>query len=296
MRWPFRRKSRAKGEPTVPSLAFPYYVDDAGLRTLADSLGIELPLTRESGSERRVKAEARGVGAERSRHESSQSMGHIHLNHLAAELKQSAAFRDVVDVLGLVPQVGDQSILSAALSHIEYMPPTDTDESELSERLKSAYSLERTRTVAAAKRAELKQVAAQNQLVIVRGTFEVVGSQEGVQDRGLTVRLTHLEAAEVVYESAETPSGAREREPADMPMPEGVGVEAVLPAEEAFTSAGLERLNRGTPFYGRFIGHSASFQETSGVLTCCAYAVWGMPRPVGLLDKVHNDYDFLEKT
>jgi hypothetical protein len=58
MRWSFRRKSRAKGEPTVPSLAFPYYVDDSGLRTLADSLGIKLPLTRETGSERRVKAQA----------------------------------------------------------------------------------------------------------------------------------------------------------------------------------------------------------------------------------------------
>jgi hypothetical protein len=293
MRLPLPRKRRAEGQQTVPSLAFPYYVDDGGLRTLADSLGIDLPLTRESGSERRVKAEARGVGAERSRHESSQSTGHIHLNHLAAELKQSAAFRDVVDVLGLVPLVGDQSILSAALSHIEYMPPTDNDETELAERLKAAYSLERTRTVAAAKRAELKQVAAQNQLVIVRGTFEVADIA-GAQGRGLTVRLTHLEASEVVYESAETPSGATDRQPVDMPMPEGVGVEAVLPAEDAFTSAGLERLNRGTPFYGRFIGHSASFEEASGVLTCCAYAVWGMPRPKGLLDKV-RDYDFLEK-
>ncbi len=294
MRWPHRRKSAAKAEPTVPSLAFPYYVDDTGLRTLADSLGIHLPLTRESGSERSVKLEARGVGGERSRHESSQSAGHIHLNLLAAELKRSAAFRDVVDVLGLVPPVGDRSILSAALSHIEYMPPTGAAESELSERLKSAYSLERARTVASAKRAELKQVAAQNQLVIVRGTFEAVAST-GSQHRGLSVRLTHLEASEVVYESAETPSDAPESEPAEMPMPEGVGVEAVLPAEELFTPAGLERLHRGTPFYGRFIGHSASFEETSGVLTCCAYAVWGMPRPSGLLDKV-RDYDFLEKT
>jgi hypothetical protein len=294
MRLPLRRKRRATVEQTVPSLAFPYYVDDDGLRTLADSLGIDLPLTRESGSGHRIKAEARGVGGERSRHESSQSTGHIHLNHLAAELKQSAAFRDVVDALGLVPQVGDQSILSAALSHIEYMPPAETDAGELAERLKSAYSVERARTVAAAKRAELKQVAAQNQLVIVRGTLEVV-DRSGGQGRGLTVRLTHLEAAEVVYESAETPTGAPEREPVDMPMPDEVGIEAVLPAEDAFTSAGLERLNRGTPFYGRFIGHSASFEETSGVLTCCAYAVWGMPRPKGLLDRV-RDYDFLEKT
>jgi hypothetical protein len=206
MRLSFRRKRKAKAGQTEPSLAFPYYVDDQGLRTLADSLGINLPLTRETGSERRIKGEARGVGAERSRHESSHSMGHIHLNHLAAELKQSAAFRDVVDALGLMPHVGDQSILSAAVSQIEYMPPSDTDESGLAERLKSAYNLERTRTVAAAKRAELKQVAAHNQLVIVRGTFEVV-DVPGAQGRGLTVRLTHLEAAEVVFESAETPSG-----------------------------------------------------------------------------------------
>jgi hypothetical protein len=294
MRWPLRRKSRAKGKQPDPILAFPYYVDDAGLRTLADSLGIDLPLTRERGSERRIKGEARGVGAERSRHESSESTGHIHLNRLAAELKLRAAFRDVVDVLGLVPRVRDQSILTAALGHVAYMPSTDTDESDLSERLMAAYSVERARTVAEAKRAELKQVAAQNQLVIVRGTFEVVSSP-GAPGSGLTLRLTHLEAAEVVYESAETPSGAPEREAVDMPMPEGVGVEVVLPAEDAFTSGALERLSRGSPFYGRFIGHSASFEETSGVLTCFAYAVWGMPRPAGLLDKVH-DYDFLEKT
>lgn len=78
-----------------------------------------------------------------------------------------------------------------------------------------------------------------------------------------------------------------------MPMPEEVGVEAVLPASDAFTAAGRERLNRGAPFYGRLIGHSASFDQRTGILTCSTYAVWGMPRPAALLANPRH-YDFLE--
>jgi hypothetical protein len=145
------------------------------------------------------------------------------------------------------------------------------------------------REIAQAKRAELRQVAKQNQLVIVRGTFEAISTESG-----RCVRLTHLEPAEVVYEGPESPEGDIDVGISEMPMPDEVGIVAVFPAEEAFTAAGRERLDRTAPFYGRIIGHSASFDERTGVLTCSAYAVWGMSRPAGLMASP-REYDFLER-
>jgi hypothetical protein len=262
-------------------------VDARGLRALADSLAIELPTLRETKRQRRLSAQAHGVGAEGAWEEGSQLEGHIHLNDLAAKLRQSAAYREIVDVLGLIPRVHDRGILDAALSHIENMPADEASE-PLSEKLQSAYEVERAREIASTKRQELQQVAIQNQLVILRGPFETVE----LGDR-TCVRLTHLEPSEVVPESVDTPEGEAPSEVKEMPMPEEVGIEAVLPAKECLTADGRERLGRGAPFYGRLIGHSASYDSATGILTCSAYAVWGMPRPKGLLDHPRH-YNFLE--
>lgn len=288
MRLRLRRTRPHETEQAPPTLAYPYYVDSRGLRALADSLAIELPTVREKKRDKRVSAQAHGLGGEGGWEEGRQLEGHIHLNVLAAQLKRSAAFREIIDVLGLIPQVHDRGILDAAISHMQNMP-TDEAIDALSEQLHSAYAIERAREIASAKRQELHQVAVQNQLVILRGTFETV-TQEGE----LTcVRLTHLEPSEVISESQGIPEGEVVSEVVELPMPEDVGIEAVLPAGEAFTAAGRERLSRGAPFYGRLIGHSASFDQSSGVLTCSAYAVWGMPRPAELLDRPRH-YDFLE--
>lgn len=283
-----RIRRRRKGEPTPPSLAFPYYVDDRGLRWLADSLGIELPTVRGRKHDTRVGAQAHGVGGEVGREEEHQLEGHIHLNVLVVELQRRVAFPDLVDVLGLIPQVQDERILDAAIAKIENMPAEEVND-RLSERLQAAYETERIRRIATAKRQELRQVALQNQLVILRGTFERVNCDDG---RTL-VKLTHLEPNELVSGSALTPEEETATGAAELPMPEEVGIEAVLPAADAFTADGSERLNRGAPFYGQLIAHSASFNQSSGVLTCSAYALWGMPRPKGLLDQP-SDYDFLE--
>lgn len=291
MLWPQRKKNTANQASQVPPLAFPYYVDNTGIRGLADSLGIDLPTVRERSSEKRLTLRARGVGGERGWHDTSQSEGHIHLNHLAARLKRSSAYRDVVDVLGLIPQVHDRGILRAAISHFEYMPSEGTGDDDLSGRLRSAYEAERTREIALAKREELKQVAMQNQLVILRGTFETIVTDNA--EGRVRVKLTHLEPSEVIYERLDTPESEIDSEATEMLMPDEVGIEAVLPAVEAFTAAGRERLSRGAPFYGRLIGHSASFDESRGVLTCSAYAVWGMTRPASLLARPQH-YEFLE--
>lgn len=213
--------------------------------------------------------------------------GHIHLNDLATKLRRNAAYREIADVLGQIPRVHERGILDAALSHIENMPDDETSE-PLSEKLQSAYEVERAREIVSAKRQELEQVAAQNQLVILRGLFETVE----LGDR-TCVRLTRLEPAEVLPESLDTPDEQGASDADEMPMPEEVGIEAVLPAPECLTADGRERLDRGAPFYGRIIGHSASYDAGTGILTCSAYAVWGMPRPQSLLDYPHN-YEFLE--
>jgi hypothetical protein len=287
----FGRKRRRPQRGAEPTLAYPYYVDAPGLRTLADSLSISLPLVRESSSERRFTLSLRGASSERRGSENAQSEGHIHLNDLASQLKQSAAYRDVVDVLGFIPLVSDPEILRAAISQIEYAPGGAEDKRDLLTRLKNAYDQERARTVAAAKKEELKQVAEQNQLVILRGTFETCPADD---DGRVCVRLTHLEASSVMFKTAQTPTDLGVETP-EIPMPEDVGIEAVLPAADAFTAAGRERLDRGKPFYGRLIGHSASFDSDTGILTCSAYAVWGMTRPSPLL-KQAQPYEFLEET
>ena len=188
MRFPFSRSRYPKKDQEPPLLAYPYYVDRHGLRGLADSLSIELPTIRERRKAGRVSAQTHGIGGERSWEEGSELEGHIHLNILAEQLKRSAAFREIVDVLGSIPQVHDRGILDAAISHMENMPP-DEPTDDLSERLRSAYETERAREVALAKRQELQQVAAQNQLVILRGTFEAAQDDDG----RICVRLTYLE-------------------------------------------------------------------------------------------------------
>jgi hypothetical protein len=283
-----RIRHRHQSESPPPSLAFPYYVDARGLRGLADSLGIGLPTVVERKRDSRLSAQAHGVGAEAGREEGQQLEGHIHLNVLVVELQRRVAFPELVDVLGLIPRVQGERILGAAIAKIENMPAEEVSE-RLSERLEAAYETERIRRIATAKRQELRQVAVQNQLVILRGTFETVDCEDG---RTL-VRLTHLEPTELVSESAVTPDEEVSPGREELRMPEEVGIEAVLPAADAFTADGRERLNRGAPFYGQLIAHSASFNQSSGVLTCSAYALWGMPRARGLLDQP-SEYDFLE--
>jgi len=73
---------------------------------------------------------------------------------LAEQLRRSAASREIIDVLSLIPQVHDRGILDAAISHMQNMPPDD-----LSERLQSAYETARVREMALAKQQELQQVA-----------------------------------------------------------------------------------------------------------------------------------------
>jgi hypothetical protein len=288
MRFRRRRSRSLPKEQAPPTLAYPYYVDSHGLRGLADSLSIELPTIREKKKSKRVTGQVHGLGGEAGWEEGSQLEGHIHLNVLAAQLKRNVAYREIVDVLGLIPQVHDRGILDAALSHVKNMPAEESPDA-LSEQLQLAYEVERTREIASAKRQELQQVALQNQLVILRGTFEAIACDTDPT----CVRLTHLEPSEVISESVDTPEGDILSGAAEMPMPEDVGIEAVLPAKDAFTAVGRERLNRGAPFYGRLIGHSASFDKGSGVLTCSTYAVWGMPRPAELLANPRH-YDFLE--
>lgn len=284
-----RRQKHAVSEQASSSLAFPYYLDSPGLRTLADSLGIELPISRERTSERRLRLGTRETGGERARVDTTTSEAPIHLNALAAQLGRTGAYRDIVDVLGLIPRVNDRGVLRAAISHLRYMPPPQPGEDDIEDRLRAAYDAQRRREIAQAKRQELRQVAKQNQLVILRGTFEATSSESD-----LCVRLTHLERAEVVYEEPESPGGHLDPGPSEMAMPDEVGILAVLPGDQLLTTAGRERLARRAPFYGRLIGHSASFDEQTGVLTCSAFAVWGMPRPAQLMDSP-RDYDFLEK-
>jgi hypothetical protein len=281
-------RRRTLQQPESASFTYPYYVDSEGLRGLADELGIELPTRRERRRERRIKATAKGVGGEAASEETSELEGHIRLDELARLLLESPAYRQIVDALGQVPLLHERGILDAVLDQVQNMPP-DSGNEEFRQRIQSAHEAERLRAIAAAKRQELQRVAAQNQLVILRGTF----GGRVLENDEIRLRLTHLEPAEAVSDAADSPAAGELETVGAVEMPGEVGVEVVLPASEAFTDTGRERIRRSAPFYGRVIGHSASFEEQGGVLVFSAYAVWGMPRPDDLLPRP-RPYEFLE--
>lgn len=92
--------------------------------------------------------------------------------------------------------------------------------------------------------------------------------------------LTHFETP--LYPRGYGAGGGSEPRP--LPVPDGVGIRVALPDESAFTPAGKERLNRGDPFYVQIVAHSPSYNDSFGVLSCAAYAVWGTDRPVPALE------------
>lgn len=259
------------GDEEAERLAIPYYVEREGLRSLAASFRIELPLTREVTRQRRLMARVRGFGGERAQSETRQYSGEIDLSRLVRMLDEKldydACARDLADV----PMVEDRQVLSDAISHLDRSVGETSQTRELLRQVEEVYDRERSETVVKQKRDELREVGERQKLILMRGQFNVAPG-------GATalIVLTHFDPPPY-YRGYGPEAGETEAKP--LPVPDGVGIRIALPDESAFTPAGKERINRGDRFYARIIAHSPSHNSETGMLSCAAYAIWGTNRP-----------------
>jgi hypothetical protein len=302
--WRTRRKNR-KSEAVQASerevkqmLSFPYYVDQEGLRALAGSLGIELPLAREVTKARKLSLTFKGLGGEGSDSVTSQLAGNIDLNRLAHELRFGRVADRVASGLGEAPYVSDEEILESAIDTIERSLGETSGTREALARVRETYEVARIESVSNSKREELKPAAESNSLIVLSGELDRASDDGGVLNKLRLVRFDpqpvypdHASARFVVsYEDIEFMhrrqldffgGGGLRRRPAtrdEAVVPPDIALEVVLPDDSALTPAGAERIGRGLPFYARVIAHSPSYDAESGSFVSSAYAVWGVTR------------------
>jgi hypothetical protein len=285
-------------QETKQMLAFPYYVDGGGLRTLATSLGIDLPLARHVTRSRKLSLSFRGAGGEGSHSVTSDLAGEIDLNRLAHELRFGRTSDRVAPGLGDAPYVSDEDALASAIETIERSLGETSGTSEALARVKQEYEIARVQGVADTKRSELQAAAAANSLVYLSGEFDRAPGN-GSRNALLLVRFddppppfgpdaphyVHFASPYEVrlYERQMrafygVPGEPRRMRRDEALVPPGIAIEVVLPDDTALTPAGAERIGRGQPFYARTIAHSPSFDESTGTFVCSAYAVWGVTR------------------
>lgn len=285
-----RKRRTREGTPT---LAFPYYVDEAGLRSLASGLKLELPIAREVTKSRKLSVGRKEFGGERGRSETAQLAASIDLNRLADEIAERLSDEELASELAIAPYVSDQEILADAAARIQEDLGETSKTRELLAALQQAYEHEKLQTVAKEKREELRETASRRKLVIIRGRFAHEKASNSTADWPLKgpLHLTALETLRMVRRPLRLPP--EEIDPfvldhyysrrhveatrAEMPFPSDVSIRVTLPDSKALTPSGHERLGRDEPFYARVIAHSPSFDEATGGLTCAAYAVWGVP-------------------
>jgi hypothetical protein len=281
-----RRRRRGRVEPSV---AFAYYIDEAGLRSLAEGLRIKLPINRSVAHTRKFSAAVRDFGAGHERSETAEYAG-IDLNWLADEIRSQAADGDVATHLGRAPRVQDEAVLAATIARLQNTVGETSPTRELLEALQRAYEAAKEEDRASQKRAELERVAQQGQLVILKGRFDTTPADSvNVLAKLSLVALEDVEepspgeladAMPLEDYYAYRHAAAMRARRVELPMPPGVCVDVTLPGQAAVTASGSEVLRRPGRFYGRAIAHSPRYDPPSGTLSCVAYAVWGVPTSV----------------
>lgn len=255
-------------------LAIPYYVERAGLRNLAATFKVELPVAREVTRQRRRMLKYRGFGAERGQSETKQFSSDIDLSQLVQNLDDKVDYEACARDLGDAPMVEEREVLTEAIATLKRTVGETSQTRELLGQVENVYDREREETVVKQKRTELAAVGDGEKLILMRGKFNTTNVPG---NGGGAIVLTHFDPP--VYYRQYDVERVRERDPQAVPVPDGVGIRVALPDDEAFSPAGKERVTRGEPFYARVIAHSPSYNADTGVLTCAAYAVWGTNRP-----------------
>lgn len=254
-------------------LAIPHYAESQGLRDLAASFKIELPLKHEVTKDRKFSVRIRELGGERGSSETRQYAGEIDLPRLAQRLDEKLDYDACGRGLADAPAVADRQVLADAVAQLSSTVGETSQTRELLRQVEETYDRERAETVVKRKREELAEVAEREKLILMRGKFNQTPATDG---QPAAIVLTHFDPPPYYGAYGPEMGGA---EPQPQPVPDGVGIRVALPDDSAFTPAGRERISRGEPFYGQIIAHSPSYNSETGVLSCAAYAVWGTNRP-----------------
>ena len=282
--WSSRKRRRGRAEP---SLTFAYYIDEPGLRSLAEGLKVRLPVSRHVAQTRKLSAAVRGVGGGRERSETAEFAG-IDLNWLADEIQRQAADGAIATSLGRAPRVQDEAVLAATIEHLENTAGETSPTRELLDALQKAYEREREENIATQKRTELERVSEHGQLVMLTGRFAPKSPADPTA--ALALELLALEDVQdptpqeledmgPFHDYYEFRHAAHRRSSRiQLPMPQGVAIEVTLPDHDSLTPSGSEVLRRTAAFHARAIAHTPSFGRATGTLTCVAYAVWGVPK------------------
>jgi hypothetical protein len=288
------RRASERRRAGAPTLQIPYYVDEAGLQSLAEGLKIELPVARTKDRTFDLSATWQGLGGKGSRSQSAQIATAIDLNRLVSEIRSRLTDSQLASALAFAPYVRDEDILADAATQIERSLGETSATREILKQLQQTYEAEKVHALAQEKRRELAATAEREKLIVLEGRFTPEPGAPG-ESVG-RIRLTALQAVphvrirtyvtehdgplafEEMQRAKYLAEQASELERAsEIPMPDGAAITVAFANGQAMTASGTERLQRQQPFYGRVIAHSPTFDESSGELACSAYAVWSVP-------------------
>lgn len=249
------------------SLAIPYYVEPASLRSLASQFGVQVPLRREVTVGRqwtwrtlaRTRSETREMAAE------------IDLPLLVDAIRSTFPDDEVSFDVAALPLVEDRRVLGDAIRQVERGLGDTSRTRELLSQVEEAYGVERAEAIIKLKREELAEITERQQLIILRGEFCAFFAT------GEEPREIHLTAFDSV--GANGFLAVDSTETVSTPVPDGIGIHVALPDAASILPAGQERLRRPGSFYGQVVAHSPSYDAGAGILTCAAYAVWASNKP-----------------
>jgi hypothetical protein len=279
--WYGRRMKRreARAEEYFPEAPiYPHYVEEAGVRELAETMKFQLPTARQITRSKKLSLSVKGAGGERGDSQTEEFGQRLPLRKIARKAEEAWEYEGngPAGAAADAVSVSDERALSTAVDQLRKDFPTTSQTAELLSRIQEVFNSERVEALAEKKREEFESIGEKNRMLVLRGQFAF--KELGSERTGPRLALRSFNPTPG-YVSPRGGDGDGPAKPDLIPVPEGVGLEVVLPDQDALTPSGSERILRGEPFYAGLIAHSPSFDRASGVLTCSAWAIWGEQTP-----------------
>jgi hypothetical protein len=279
LNWRLRNVDPSEEHDDEPEpVVYPYYVEDNSLRNLAETMKLELPTGTQITRSKKLSLSVKGTGGEKGDSQTADFDPQLPLLRIARKAEEAWEYESTAPCTTAADavSVSDGRTLSATIEQIQSDFPTTSETAELLSKVQEIFSSERVEALAGKKREEYVEIAKKNQMLVFGGEFAF--KEIGNDGLGPKLRLTAFNPTPG-YMSARGGEGDGPEKPALIPIPEGVGLDVVLPDKQALTPAGNERILRGEPFFAGLIAHSPSFNAATGTLTCSAWAIWGEQTP-----------------